>query len=170
MLVGAALFGSGFYERADPFEVYSSLVAKLSIWGRRDGELVIRSPLANLDTVTRQPGLLAVVAVLFGSTAFDSFQDSSPWLRFIQSRLGSAYLLDHLALVGFCVGVGVIFAVGAAATGVGPDQPRWTLPDVFAHDRAVKVLPARHQVTGQLPLLAAMVAFTVGGLYLLFAS
>jgi hypothetical protein len=41
---------------------------------------------------------------------------------------------------------------------------------IAAHDRAVKVLPKRHQLTGQLPLLLAMVAFTVGGLYLLFAA
>ena len=51
MLLGGALFGNRFYERGDPFEVYSTLVAKLSIWGRRDGRLVVRSPLANLDTV-----------------------------------------------------------------------------------------------------------------------
>ena len=41
---------------------------------------------------------------------------------------------------------------------------------IAAHDRAMKVLPERHQLTGQLPLLFAMVAFTVGGLYLLFAA
>jgi hypothetical protein len=41
---------------------------------------------------------------------------------------------------------------------------------VAAHDRAVKVLPRRHQVTGQLPMLVVMVAFTAGGLYLLFAA
>jgi hypothetical protein len=41
---------------------------------------------------------------------------------------------------------------------------------VAAHDRAVKLLPRRHQLTGQLPLLLAMVGFTVGGLYLLFAA
>ena len=41
---------------------------------------------------------------------------------------------------------------------------------VAAHDRALTLLPQRHQVTGQLPLLVAMVAFTVGGLYLLFAA
>ena len=42
MLLGGALFGSRFYERGDPFEVYSSLVAKLSVWGRRDG--LLRGP------------------------------------------------------------------------------------------------------------------------------
>ena len=74
MLIGSAVWGTTFLARADPFEVYSSLVAKLSIWGRREGRLVLRSPLANLDTVVARPGLVAVVGVLFGSTAFDSFQ------------------------------------------------------------------------------------------------
>ena len=41
---------------------------------------------------------------------------------------------------------------------------------IAAHDRAVKLLPRRHQLTGQLPLLCSMIAFTAGGLYLLFAS
>ena len=41
---------------------------------------------------------------------------------------------------------------------------------IAAHDRAIKLLPKKHQLTGQLPLLVAMVAFTVGGLYLLFST
>ena len=41
---------------------------------------------------------------------------------------------------------------------------------IAAHDRALTVLPEKHRITGQLPLLVAMVAFTVGGLYLLFAA
>ena len=41
---------------------------------------------------------------------------------------------------------------------------------VAAHDRAIRLLPKRHQLTGQLPLLVAMIAFTVGGLLLLFAA
>jgi hypothetical protein len=248
MLIGGALFGNRFYEHADPFEVYSTLAAKLSVWGRRDGVLVIRSPLANLDTVAVRPGLLGVVAVLFGSTAFDSFKDSSPWVQFIQSTTISADLLNLLGLLAFCVGVGLVFAVGTMTTGVGDGVRRTTLPDLFAHsvvpiivgyivahyltylveygqatimqlsdplsrgdnllgtadltvnywlsfhptflarlkvlavvtghvlgviaahDRAVRLLPARHQLTGQLPLLLAMVGFTVGGLYLLFAA
>ncbi|MDN4172447.1 hypothetical protein QWY28_05795 [Nocardioides sp. SOB77] len=248
MLLGGALFGNTFYERADPFEVYSSLVAKLSPWARRDGQLIVRSPLANLDSVTVRPGLVAVMAVLFGSTAFDSFKESSPWVRYIQSSEVSVSLLNNLALLAFCVGVGLIFAVGTAATGVGPGTSRWSLPNQFAHsvvpiivgyivahyltyfvevgqltliqasdplgegqdllgtgdwsvnywlsyhptllantkvlavvighvvgvvaahDRAIRLLPKRHQLTGQLPLLLAMVAFTVGGLYLLFAA
>ena len=41
---------------------------------------------------------------------------------------------------------------------------------VAAHDRAMKVLPRRDQLTGQLPLLAVMVFYTVTGLYLLFGA
>lgn len=248
MLIGGALFGNRFYERADPFEVYSSLVARLSVWGHRDGHLVLRSPLANLDTVPVAPGLVGVVAVLFGSTAYDSFKEASPWVRFVQSTSIPSGLIDNVALLVFCVGVGVIFAAGCMATGVGPGVRRSTLPDLFAHsmipiivgyiiahyltylveygqttivqlsdpfsrgddylgtadlavnywlsfhpdflarlkvgavvvghvlgvvaahDRAIKLLPRRHQLTGQLSLLVAMVFFTVGGLYLLFAA
>jgi hypothetical protein len=41
---------------------------------------------------------------------------------------------------------------------------------IAAHERAIKLLPKKHQLTGQLPLLAAMICFTVGGLYLLFST
>ena len=41
---------------------------------------------------------------------------------------------------------------------------------IAAHDRAVRLLPKRHQLTGQLPLLLVMVFYTVSGLYLLFGS
>ena len=247
MLVGGALAGQRFHEHVDPFEVYSSLVARLSPWGRRDGELVVRSPLANLATTPPRPGLVAVVSVLFGSTAYDSFQDAPQWLGFVQSA-EMPFLWSNLALLGFCLGVGAVFAAGSMATGVGPDIRRTELPALFAHsvipivvgymvahylsylviggqttlvlmsdpmgtganlfgtadwtidywllnhptllantkvlavitghilgvvaahDRAVALLPKRHQLTGQLPLLFAMVAFTAGGLFLLFAA
>lgn len=261
MLIGSAVWGTTFLARADPFEVYSSLVAKLSIWGHRDTfegvagrppqskrQLVLRSPLANLDTVVARPGLVAVVGVLFGSTAFDSFRESSAWLQLVQSMSVSRVLPDTLALITFSLGVALALTVATMATGVAGETPRRALPDLFAHsvvpiivgyivahyltsfveygqqtviqlsdpfsrgddylgtadlqvsywlsmhptflavtkvlavalghvvgvvaahDRAVKLLPPRHQLTGQLPLLVAMVGFTVGGLYLLFAA
>lgn len=248
MLIGSAVWGTTFLARADPFEVYSSLVAKLSVWGRRDGKLVIRSPLANLDTLVARPGLVAVVGILFGSTAFDSFRESTPWLQLVQSMSASRVLPDTVALVCFSAGVALVLTLATMATGVTSETPRRALPDLFAHsvvpiivgyivahyltyffeygqqtliqlsdpfsrgddylgtadlqinywlsmhptflavtkvvavalghvvgvvaahDRAVKLLPRRHQLTGQLPLLVAMVGFTVGGLYLLFAA
>ncbi|GAA1446312.1 hypothetical protein GCM10009641_69600 [Mycobacterium cookii] len=248
MLIGSAVWGTTFLARADPFEVYSSLVAKLSVWGRRDGVLVIRSPLANLDTLVARPGLVAVVGILLGSTAFDSFRESTPWLQLVQSMSASRVLPDTLALVCFSAGVALVLTLATMATGVTSETPRRALPDLFAHsvvpiivgyivahyltyffeygqqtliqlsdpfsrgddylgtadlqinywlsmhptflavtkvvavalghvvgvvaahDRAIKLLPRRHQLTGQLPLLVAMVGFTVGGLYLLFAA
>jgi len=248
-IVGAAVFGSEWLEKADPFEVYSTLVGHLSVFGRTaDGTLVLRSPLGNLDGVPPWPGLVAVVSVLFGSTAFDSFKDSNEWLKFTQSVSMSSTVLDLIALLVFCAVVGVTFSAATMATGVQEEFGRRTLPDRFAHsvvpiivgyvvahylsyfvevgqqtvvqlsdplgkgwnllgtadwtvsywlsthptflailkvlsvvtghvlgviaahDRAVKLLPKRHQLTGQLPLLFVMVFYTVTGLYLLFGA
>ena len=58
--------------------------------------LVIRSPLANLDTTPATPGLVAVVSVLFGSTAFDAFRESTRWLTFIQGTGYSTYVQNNL--------------------------------------------------------------------------
>lgn len=41
---------------------------------------------------------------------------------------------------------------------------------VLAHDRAVRLFPRRRAVVGQLPLLVMMVAYTCGGLLLLFSA
>jgi hypothetical protein len=41
---------------------------------------------------------------------------------------------------------------------------------VAAHDRALRLLPAGHQLTGQLAMMLAMVAYTFTGLYLLFGG
>ena len=76
--------------------MFSTLCAKLSVWGRRDGVLVVRSPLANLDTTEVAPGLVAVVGVLLGSTAFDSFRESLAWIQFLQAAELSAYFLNNL--------------------------------------------------------------------------
>ena len=249
VVLGAALFGSGWIDRADPFEAYSTLVGRLSFFGRRsDGTLVLRSPLNNLDGTPPWPGLVGVVAVLFGSTAFDSFKDSSTWLQYTQSSSMDTTVLNTAMLVVFCVVVAVTFAAATMATGVGEGSVRRALPDQFAHsvvpiivgymvahylsyfvevgqqtvvllsdplgrgddllgtggwqvnywlsthptflavtkvvavvtghvlgviaahDRAVRLLPPRHQLTGQLPLLFVMVFYTVSGLYLLFGA
>jgi cytochrome b len=264
MLVGGAVFGSRFYENADPFEVYSTLVGSMSVLGRDDdGRFAFRSPLAGAATIRSRPGLVAVVAVLFGSTAFDSFSKSTYWLGKIQQSSISGVTLNNLALLAFCLGAGLIFAAGSMLAGLrfqasrSPRQwvildplakPRHELPRrlahsivpivagyivahyltlfidvgtqtlarasdpfgkgwdilgtagvepsywfsyhpsvlatlkvaavvlghitaaVLAHDRAIALLPRKHQITGQLPLLAAMVTFTAGGLYLLFSA
>ncbi|WP_310964379.1 hypothetical protein [Nocardioides terrisoli] len=255
MLIGAALFGDVWLERADPFEVYSDLLAHLSVWGRlpvqpgpngRPGRLVVRTPLSNLDALVPRPGTVAVVAVLFGSTAYDSYKDTLRWVNFIEGLGVNSELLNTAALLGFCLVVGITFTIAARCTAVGDRIAHRALPRVFAHavvpiivgymtahylsyfvsqgqqtltflsdplvrgddylgtaglspnlwlnfhptllasvkvaavvlghvvgavaahDRAMRLLPARHQVTGQLGMLVVMTCYTATGLYLLF--
>ncbi|MFS3128157.1 hypothetical protein ACLM5J_07105 [Nocardioides sp. Bht2] len=250
MLVGGAIYGNKFYENADPFEVFSTLVGRLSIWGRdEEDRLVLRSPLANLATTPQTAGLVAVCSVLLGSTAFDSFRGSRLWVTFVLDHPGiSENLLNLGGLIGLILLAGVLFVVASMLTGVERPEHRWTLPAAFAHslvpiiagyffahylsyfveygqttllqlndpfangsdlfglanrstnywlsehpttlatlkvlgvvvghvvavvaahDRAVALLPKRHQLTGQLSMLLVMVAFTVGGLTLLFSA
>lgn len=135
MLVGGALFGSTWFERADPFEVFSTLVGDLSIFGRRtEGTLVIRSPMRNLAEVPARSGLVAVVAVLLGSTAFDSFRSSSSWVQFSQSTTADITLINTGLLVGACSLVGITFAAATMGTGVDAVMVRrLDLPAMFAH-------------------------------------
>lgn len=246
VLVGAAVFGDSWIAAADPFEAYSRLVGHLSVFGRRgDGRLVVRSPLQNLDGVPPVPGLVAVVSVLVGSTAFDSFKESLAWLQVLQRVGSSTHLLETLALIAFCLAVALTFGLATAVSTGAAAHPRRALPTVFAHslvpivvgyivahylsllvetgqqglielsdpmgtganllgtanlqvsywlsnnqaflayskvvaivgghvlgviaahDRAMRVLPPRHRLAGQLPLLLVMVGYTVCGLYLL---
>jgi hypothetical protein len=252
MLIGAAVFGDAWLEHADPFEVYSDLVAKLSPWGRDGDRLVVRSPLANLATTAPRPGLVAVVAVLFGSTAFDSYKDTIQWLQFVDDLGLDPTFTNTVALVAFCAIVAVTFTVAAMSTGVERtgrgavrrsalpsllahsvipiivgymtahylsylvEQGQVTLMQlsdpmirgdnllgtanwsvnywlsfhpqllatikvlavitghvvgvVAAHDRAIKLLPSRHHVTGQIGMLIVMVFYTASGLYLLMGG
>lgn len=250
MLVGGALYGNRFYENADPFEVFSTLVSRLSIWARDDdGELIMRSPLANLARTPQVPGLVAVASVLLGSTAFDSFRGSRIWVEFVLENPDvSVQLLNLLCLIALIALAGTLFVVASILTGVDHPEHRWALPAAYAHslipiivgyffahylsyfveygqvtllqltdplangsdllgiadrspsyflsenpttlavlkvlgvvgghvaavvaahDRAIALLPKRHQLTGQLSMLVVMVAFTVGGLSLLFSA
>ena len=70
-LLAGFLTGCRWFERGDPFEVWSGLFGRLSPLGRRsDGRLVVRSPLAGLDALPAAPGLPATVAVMLGTTAY----------------------------------------------------------------------------------------------------
>jgi hypothetical protein len=137
MLIGAAIFGDVWLARADPFEVYSHLLSHLSAWGHDGDRLVVRSPLANLATVTPRPGLLAVVSVLFGSTAFDTYKETIPWQRFVIDVGLNDQVTNTIALLVFCLVVGVSFTIAAMSTGVettGPDAVRRrALPGLLAH-------------------------------------
>ena len=249
MFIGAVLFGGRWFSAADPFEVYATLMAKLSPWGRRtDGAIVFRRPLENLDSLVPRPGLVGVVAALLGTTAYDGFSNSSAWIGWAQDSDYSMTVLGTVALVCFVVFVFVTYTSATAMAGRLSNTTRTALPGLFAHsvvpiilgyvvahyftllllegqrtfillsdplsnganlfgtgllgvnsgitnhtaaiatvqvgavvvghvlgvvsahDRAVALFPRRTALAGQLPLLVVMVAYTVGGLLLLFSS
>ena len=259
MFLGAAVFGSTWFARADPFEVYSVTVSRLAPF-RRDpatDRLVVGNPLDHLPTMPVRPGTVAVMAVLLGSTAFDSFSQSQTFRNFVDSNAAAIPLVGEstggavlrtLGLLLFVFVVGGTFTVAARATGgVSREQRRelpgrlahclipivvgyifahylsylvergqetivrladplgtgwhllgldsedvqyflslnptvlWTIKVscvvighvvavVSAHDQALRALPVGHQLTGQLAMMATMVAYTLTGLYLLFGG
>ncbi|MFT3715323.1 MAG: hypothetical protein QM774_05065 [Gordonia sp. (in: high G+C Gram-positive bacteria)] len=232
--VGGALFGSSWFSNAEPFEVYSSVIASLSPLGRdeKSRELVLRSPLDGLTTYRTGPGAVAVIAVLMGSTAFDAWS--------AVYGLHSAWARTALLLT-FIVAVGVTFALATMATGGVSREKRLAIPGrmahslipiavgyliahyakylvedgqetghawihafgggephlwapftdhptllsvlavasivlghllavVSAHDAALRILPRKHELTGQLALMLMMCGYTFAGLYLLFGG
>ena len=201
-------------------------------------------------------GLVAVVAVLFGSTAFDTYKDQLQWINFVDRLGGSSLLVNTVGLLVFCLVVAATFTGASMLTGVedapatrgGRAVARRELPGLFvhslvpiivgymtahylsyfveqgqttliqlsdpmvrgdnylltgnwsvdywlsfhptllavlkvlaivlghvvgvvvAHDRAIALLPRRHQVVGQLGMLVLMVLYTATGLYLLMGG
>lgn len=114
-LLGAARHGPDWFAHADPFEVYSSLLARLSPLGRRaDGRLVLRSPFDGLDATPAVPGLVASVCVLLGSTAYDGFSDNPRWIDLLQtSGLGRT----PTATLGLLAAVALVAALYALCAG-----------------------------------------------------
>lgn len=246
MLIGGAVYGNTFFARADPFEVYSTLVGHLAPLRRVDGRVRWVNPFRHLASIEVRPGLVAVCAVLLGSTAFDSLGSSDLWLTNTQDLAVSRQTIGLLGLVGLVLVVGLLFAGATMATGVHEGHERRNLPGAFAHtivpiivgyvfahylsmlvesgqqtliqlsdplsngsdllgmadrgvnywlsehprflatakvlgvltghviaviaahDAALRLLPKRDQLSGQLALLLLMVGFTAGGLLLLF--
>lgn len=147
-LLAATLFGSAWFDRGDAFEAYSTLAGRLAPIGRRsDGQLAWRNPFDGLDGLRLDPGLVAVVAVWLGSTAYDGFSRSVVWASVLQAA--NAYTLPAVAArtIAFFLIVGVVaglyVACTAAATMLGtsgrraaPTHPagfRPPGPQQFAH-------------------------------------
>jgi hypothetical protein len=133
-LVAGLWFGEGWYARGDAFEVYSTLLGRLSPFGRRtDGPLVVRSPLDGVDGVRAERGLVGFVMVLIGSTAFDGLSRTQFW----QAGPGrNAYLSAVPGTIGLLavIAVATLLFVGATVLGAaltGSDKQRQ--PAVFAH-------------------------------------
>ncbi|HEY6648080.1 MAG TPA: hypothetical protein VI217_13405 [Mycobacterium sp.] len=240
-LAGALCCGTRWCARADPFEVYSVVASRLSVLRRnRDGRIAIGNPFDHLLSLPVRAGTLAVLAVLLGSTAFDSFSATPQWRGFVDDHTDSVATATLLRTAGLVVFAGVVagtFWLAARATGGVDAQRRRELPGlmahslipivigyvfahyltylvergqqtviglfglgadvhyvlsmhpsllatikvscvvaghiaavVAAHDRALRLLPAGHQLTGQLAMMLVMVGYTFTGLYLLFGG
>ena len=258
MLGGAWLCGQRWLARADPFGVYSMAVSRLSPFRRNPAtrRIVIGNPLDHLPLLPVRPGVVVMLAVLLGSTAFDSFSSSPTWRGFAD-RLTRAFglaptptssALRTVGLIVFISVVAVTFSLAARATGGVDREQRRALPGqmahslipivvgyifahylsylvergqqaaialadpfgrgwnplglahlhvayvlsmdppvlagvkvacvvtghivavVSAHDKALRLLPAGHQLTGQLTMMLVMVGYTFTGLYLLFGG
>lgn len=247
-LTAALVFGHHWFAVGDGFEVYSAMVGRLSPFGRRDdGRLVVRNPLDGAATFGPAPGIVAVIAVLLGSTFFDSVSSSPAWARLVQGTDIPAALTSTLGLLVVIAVVAVSFVAATLLAGRIGRQDRRPVPGllahsvipiivgyvvahyfslllfegqravillsdplgtganllgaadagvdyglvtvttialvqvvavvvghvlavVSAHDRAVALFPLTQAVVGQLPLMALMALYTIGGLALLFAA
>ncbi|MBB2989280.1 hypothetical protein FHR72_000737 [Mycolicibacterium iranicum] len=241
-LAGTFWSGTRWCARADPFEVYSVVASRFSPLRRNpDGRIAIGNPFDNLLTLPVRPGVVAVLSVLLGSTAFDSFSAMPQMRRFVDEMTDSAFGASALRTAGLALFVGVVattFCLAARATGGVDAARRRELPGLLAHslipivlgyvfahyltyliergqqtvyrlfgmadaevvyllsmhpgvlatlkvgfvvighvagviaahDRALRVLPERHQLTGQLAMMLVMVGYTFTGLYLLFGG
>ena len=124
-------FGEGWFARGDGFEVYSTLLGRLSPFGRRDdGRLVFRNPLTNVMTTPAEPGLAAVVVVLLGSTAFDGLSRTVYW----QTGPGEANdaASGTLGLAAMVALVALLYAGGTRLSGRLSHLPLRRQPRIFA--------------------------------------
>jgi len=247
-LSAALVFGRHWFSTGDGFEVYSTMVGTLSPLGRRDdGRLVLRNPLDGAATFGPAPGIVALIAVLLGSTFFDSVSGAPAWTRLAQGLDIPVVLTATLGLLVVIAAVAASFVVATLLAGQIGQQGRQPIPGllahsvipiivgyvvahyfslllfegqraaillsdpldtganllgtagaavdyglvsvtaialvqvvavvaghvlavVSAHDRAVALFPLTQAVVGQLPLMALMALYTIGGLTLLFAT
>lgn len=241
-LAGALWCGSRWCARADPFEVYGVVASRFSPLRRNeDGRIAIGNPFNHLLTLPVRPGVVAVLSILLGSTAFDSFSALPRIRSLVDEVTDSAFTATALRTAGLLLFVCVVaatFSLAARATGGVDARTRRELPGLLAHslipivlgyvfahyltylvergqqtvyrlfgvadaevmyilsmhpavlatlkvgfvvvghvagviaahDRALAVLPQRHQLTGQLAMMLVMVGYTFTGLYLLFGG
>jgi len=136
-LAGTLWCGTRWTARADPFEVYSVVASRLSPLRRNpDGRIAIGNPFDHLRTLPVRPGVVAVLAVLLGSTAFDSFSATPQWRNFsdrVTDSAMTASLLRTVGLLVFATVVGVSFTLAARCTGGVDARLRRELPGRLAH-------------------------------------
>jgi hypothetical protein len=131
-LIASLWFGERWFARGDGFEVYSTLLGRLSPFGRRtDGRLALRNPLRNAATLRTEPGLVAVVMILVGSTAFDGLSRTTFWTQ------GPGAANDNLSgTLGLLAMIGIaalLYVAATAANGRLAQLNPSVQPALYAH-------------------------------------
>lgn len=109
------VYGPSWFGIGDSFEVYAEVLARLSPFGRgTDARLELRNPLAGLATMPQQPGIVALLCLLLGSTAFDGISRWSAWSQ----RTGELTRTQHIIVytLGLTAAVAVVSALFQLAT------------------------------------------------------
>ncbi|XVQ89298.1 hypothetical protein ACQP2K_18330 [Microbispora siamensis] len=132
MLAGAVVFGSRWFDHADPFEVYSDLLGRLAPAGRRrDGVVAWRNSLDGMAGLRPAPGLTALVVVLLGSTMYDSLSNAPVWVRFMQESAVPAPVTGTTGLVTVIALVLAAYHTATALAGRwGAAQPGTTAGEI----------------------------------------
>jgi hypothetical protein len=128
LVLGAIVFGQRWIGAADPFETYASTLAQMSIWRRVGDQLRLVNPLAGLNAWHAPPGATAVVAVLLGSTAFDSFTNTSWWIRVVQNSNMPTVVWGTGGLLAMIIIVFLSFSLAAAWMGRYGTRPVGAYP------------------------------------------
>ena len=128
LVLGAIVFGQRWIGSADPFETYASTVARLSPWHRAGALLCLVNPLAHLTHWRAPPGAVAVVAALLGSTAFDSFANTSFWISTVQNSAVITIVWETGGLLTMIIIVLLTFSLAAAWMGRYGDRPAAAYP------------------------------------------
>jgi hypothetical protein len=128
LVLGAIVFGQRWIGAADPFETYASTLAQVSIWRRVGDQLRLVNPLAGLNAWHAPAGATAVVAALLGSTAFDSFTNTSWWIRVVQNSNVPSVVWGTGGLLAMIIIVFVSFSLAAAWMGRYGSRPSVAYP------------------------------------------
>jgi hypothetical protein len=145
-VIGAIIFGRRWISSADPFETYAETVAQLSPWVRSErtvrgsegvvpnaeNDLRLVNPLAHLSHWRAPPGAVAVAATLLGSTAFDSFANTSFWIASVQSSAVTTVVWNTLGLLSMISIVLGTFSLAAAWMARYGDRPAAGYPRLMA--------------------------------------